>query len=106
MSWGIDLEEPDGEIIEIVHGHTYNLSPMWRLAGVFEGSSSELDGMLAAEVGVLATLGVRKAERDPAAFEKLEPANGWGDFDGFVRILNLVAELCTQHPNAIVRWEG
>jgi hypothetical protein len=106
MSWGVDLEEPDGEVVEVFDGHTYNLSPMWRLAGVFEGSSSELDGMLAAEVAVLARLGLHRVDRDEAAFEALNPPNHWGDFEGFVRILTLTAETCEEHPTAIVRWNG
>lgn len=106
MSWGIDLEDPDDGFFEIVDGHTYNLSPMWRLAGVFDQSSQDLDGMLAADLATRAARGLLRAVTHPAEFRELDPPNGWGDFDGFVRILTLTAIICAEYPKAIVRWNG
>jgi hypothetical protein len=106
MSWGIDLEDTDEGSVEIVSGHTYNLSPMWREAGVFDDSSSDLDGMLAADLAIRAARGLLRAVADPARFRALNPSNGWGDFEGFVAILTLTAITCAEHPTAIVRWNG
>jgi hypothetical protein len=100
------LELPDGEIVDIVDGHTYNLSPMWRLAGVFTASSSELEGELAASAGTRAAIGLLRAVTDPAAFRALNPPNGWGDYDGFVEVLTRFAIACADHPTGIVRWNG
>lgn len=106
MSWGIDIELPDGECVEVVSGHTYNLSPMWRLAGVFEDGSSDLDGMLAADVAVRAARGMMRAVYDPDAFRALNPTNGWGDYDGFLGVLTRTAILTRQNPTGIMRWNG
>jgi hypothetical protein len=106
MSWGIDIELPDGEWVEIVEGHTYNLSPMWRLAGVFEDGSHDLDGMLAADLADRAARGLLRAVRYPTMFEEVNPSNGWGDFDGFVEILTRTAIRCAENPTGIVRWNG
>jgi hypothetical protein len=106
MSWGIDLNDSEEGLVEIVDGHTYNLTPMWREAGVFEESSSDLDGMLAADLGVRAAQGLLRAVTQPARFRALNPANGWGDFDGFVQILTRTAIMCAEHPTAIVEWNG
>ena len=105
MSWGIDLEMPDGEVVEIVEGHTYNLSDMWRLAGVFE-SSSDMGGMNARALAGKAAAGLSKAVMYPASFKALNPTNGWGDYDGFVKILTRVAIVCAENPTGKVRWNG
>ena len=105
MSWGIDLETTDGWV-DIVDGHTYNLTPMWRLAGVIEVSSRELDGLRAGVLADRAARGLLRAVTKPAEFKALNPENGWGDFDGFVEILTLTAVICAEHREAIVRWNG
>lgn len=105
MSWGIDLET-DVDVIEVFHGHTYNLSPMWRLAHVFEERSAELDGMVAHEIGNRAARGLLRAVTRPELFKALSPENGWGTYEGFVEMLTRLAILCAEHPTAIARWEG
>ena len=106
MSWGIDIESPDGEIVEIVDGHTYNLQPMWRLAGVFERHSSELDGIRADVLADRAACGLMRAVSSPEKFKALNPSNGWGDFDGFVEILSRTAILCATNRDGTIRWNG
>lgn len=105
MSWGIDLET-DRDVIEIVDGHTYNLSPMWRLAGVFEGGSKDLDGLRASDLADRAARGLMRAVTNPAPFKELNPANGWGDYAGFIEILTRTAIMCAENREAIVRWNG
>jgi hypothetical protein len=50
MSWGVDIviDHADGytTTVEVVSGHTYNLTPMWRKAGVFETSRDHYGGFL------------------------------------------------------------
>lgn len=106
MSWGIDLVRDDEEVVEVFDGHTYNLSSMWRLARIFESSSSELDGMAAHEIGNRAARGLLRAVTRPELFKALEPDNGWGDYDGFVKMLTRLAVSCAENPTAIGRWNG
>lgn len=105
MSWGIEIETPN-DVVEIVEGHTYNLSAMWRLAGVFEGSSNELDGLRSGVLGDRAARGLLRAVTKPDEFRKLNPENGWGDFEGFIKILTRTAITCAENPDGIVRWNG
>lgn len=104
MSWGIDLVT-DNETIEVFDGHTYNLTPMWRLAGVFD-VSRDLDGMTGRQISAVASAGLRRAVQYPQAFKTLNPDNGWGDYDGFVAMLTRLAVLAAEHPNAKARWNG
>ena len=106
MSWGFDLEMPDGQIVEIVDGHTDNLTPMWRLAGVVDGVTRELDGVRADVLADRAARGLMRAVSNPASFKALNPENGWGDFEGFIEILSHTAIVCAENREAIVRWNG
>lgn len=110
MSWGVDIEVAHGDgyttTIEVVDGHTYNLTPMWRKAGVVVERTSDLDGKTTAEVGALALAGLIDAWRNEAAYRDLDPPNGWGDYDGFVEILTRLTRLCHQHPRGVLRWNG
>lgn len=109
MSWGLDIEH-DGrdrmDWIEIVDGHTYNLVPMWRLAGVIEQGSSELEGIRADVLADRAARGLMRAVSKPAEFKALNPENGWGDYDGFIEILTRTAIICAENRDGIVRWNG
>jgi len=109
MSWGVDIEidHEDGytTTVEVVDGHTYNLSPMWRKAGIFE-SSSDLEGRNAGELAPVLAAGLLDAVRNRASYEELNPKNGWGDYEGFVRILTRFTELACAHPTGTIRWNG
>lgn len=113
MSWSLYLEatRPDEPVDEVygkpVDGHTYNLSPMWRLAGVFDDSSKDLDGLPAGVIAARASAGLLKAVSYPQAFQALNPPNGWGDYDGFVEVLTRLAIAAAMAPrSAKGAWIG
>lgn len=101
MSWSlyIGTENP-------VSSHTYNLSAMWRRAGMFENASSELDGLTGAVIAERADQALVKALREREAFEALNPANGWGDYEGFVRTLADLALAAHANPDDTADWFG
>lgn len=107
MSWSLHLDTPDGEMRTPVDGHTYNLSPMWRLAGVFENHPiDDLHGERAATIGIRAAKGLLRAVSKPAEFKALNPSNGWGDYEGFVKVLTRLAIDCAEEPEAIAHVYG
>ena len=111
MSWGVDIEvdHEDGytTIIEVVSGHTYNLTPMWRKAGLAdERGTRALDGRSAATIAPMALAGLVDAWINEAAYRELDPANGWGDYEGFTEILTRLTRLCHKHPRGTLRWNG
>jgi len=109
VSWGLDIEHEGRERmdwIEIVDGHTYNLEPMWRLAGIFEQHSDQLEGIRADVLADRAARGLMRAVSKPAEFKALAPANEWGSYEGFIEILTRTAIICAENRDGIVRWNG
>lgn len=110
MSWGVDIiiDHQDGytTTVEVVDGHTYNLSPMWRRAGVFAKRSNELDGRNAGQLAPLLSAALLDAIRFAADYKALNPENGWGDYEGFIETLTRFAELAWANPTGTVRWNG
>lgn len=111
MSWGVDIEidHADGytTYVEAVDGHTYNLTPMWRKAGIVgDAGTSDLHGKTCAEMGPRLVQGLIDAWTNEPAYRELDPANGWGDYDGFIEILTRLTRLCLRHPRGVLRWNG
>lgn len=112
MSWGVDIEitHPDGYVttIEVVDGHTYNLTPMWRKAinlPTFQ-STRDMDGRTCADFAPALARGLLDAGSKSSEYRELDPPNGWGDYDGFLEILVRFTRLAYEHPTGVLRWNG
>lgn len=45
-----------------------------------------------------------KMKANPKEYRALNPSNGWGDYDSFLKeFLEPIAESCRDHPDAIIR---
>jgi len=110
MSFGLDIvtEDVDGNEhwVEVVCGHTYNLSPMWRKALPFIESTRDLDGKKCADILTALDVGLLDATKNANAYRALNPDNGWGDYEGFYQIFTKFVSLCNQYPSGVVRWNG
>lgn len=106
MSYDIDLvidtgaEEP-ATVCE-VGNMTSNVSPMWGKA--LGHNLSDLDGRVAG--GCVAALARAVSHmQDPAnkaAYEAMNPLNGWGDRVGATRYLEDLLRACQKHPKATI----
>lgn len=84
---------------------TTNLAAMWTragMAGAFRDADKRLAGALLPqlEAGVAAML------NDPLAFEKLNPPDGWGNYEGALKFAQSYRDACRRHPKATVRIIG
>lgn len=80
---------------------THNVIPMWRLAGVVD-ALYESHGTLAGEHLDVLQAGVLRMKTDPAAYRGLNPANGWGNYEGALRFLEEWLAACEAHPKATI----
>lgn len=113
MSIDIDLVINTGKnerIVVTVGNYTHNCQPMWTLALSETGSDlrlCEFDGMSAAEAVQHLALAVAymEAPNNRAQFIALNPANGWGDYEGAYRYLREFYEACKDNPLCTVRTD-
>lgn len=106
LSLVIYADTGDGSLFRVEvyeDNYTHNVSPMWRLAGVYDilyKSQHDTAG------SCIETLQKGLAHmRDPVnreAYEALNPSNGWGSFMGAREFLEKFTNACIKHPKCIV----
>lgn len=96
----IDTGGPEPSPVCESRNITYNLTPMLAEAG-FPGHG-EMVGLTAAEAGPIYQRTADTLLSDPDRFKKLNPSNGWGDYDGAVVFCRAMADQCAQHSRAVV----
>lgn len=79
--------------------YTHNVSEMWDLAGIYDDLYNS-DGKLAKDIVGNLIFGLKKMLDNPDKFKKLNPENGWGDYDGAVKVLNEIISACNEYPDA------
>lgn len=107
MSWDIvfkyDLGGDELATIETKHlNYTYNCGPMFGKANNGIGLSEALDGSIAKDAEILLRRVVCEMVNNPSDYQKLNPANGWGSYEGFMKFLLDFAEECRKYPNATI----
>lgn len=97
----LNLPEPiEGYSANITH----NLGKMADAAGIYEHlwRPEEIGVTTAAQLIEPLEKGLALMKADPDKFKALNPANGWGSYDGFVPWIERYLEACRQNPNAKV----
>lgn len=83
--------------------YTHNVTGMWRLAGVYDALYNS-EGKKAKSIISSLRKGLDKmVSKKKTDFEKLNPPNNWGSYDGAVTFLSDVLHNCELNPNAIIR---
>ena len=80
---------------------THNVTPMWQLAGVYDALYNS-DGTPAGQWLDVLRNGLRAMQERPAAYELLNPPNGWGRYDHALRFLERWLTSCERHPKALI----
>ncbi len=94
MSWDADIFDEHGRPVHWGWNYTHNTTGMiWealKAAGI-EGPDGSfwlmVDGKTSAEVRPLLAAILGQFDADPDRYRKLNPDNGWGDFDSFRDVL-------------------
>lgn len=82
---------------------TYNLSSMWYYIWPQNEDMLPIDGLTGKMVRPLLELTIPKFIEHKVHLRTLEPKNGWGSLDYFVRVLREMRDACEEHPDWI--WE-
>lgn len=112
MSWdvwlAIDTGLEEASVTED-HNYTWNVSRMYdkafsrTLDG--DGGLSTLAGMKADLAGTLIDRVLHEMEANASVYQAMNPANGWGSFDGAMEFLRKIRRDCLAHPACVVRVE-
>ena len=79
---------------------TYNLAPMFSKALGF--GLRTLQDKLAGDAIPDLRRAIAAMQDDPAEFKKLNPENGWGNYEGALAFLQAFLADCLEHPKATV----
>lgn len=86
---------------------THNLVKMAAEAGVYEAlwRPEEIGITTASELIEPLTEGLKRLKSDPAHYQKLNPANGWGNYWNLVAFVTDYLAACKEHPKAsVLAW--
>jgi hypothetical protein len=99
----VDVGNPDVTSVSIGESFniTHNVASMWRKAGCYDALYSS-GGKTAADILPMLRAALAKMQDEPAVYRKLNPSNGWGDYDGAVRWLTDVIAEFSKYPKATV----
>ena len=82
--------------------YTYNCADMWRLACPGDKKMIEIDYMLCADAAKKLQAAIDAMIAEPDNYRKLNPSNGYGNYDSFLLALVLLKEACEKEPDAVV----
>lgn len=95
----IDVGGDEPATVRTGLGYTYNVSPMFYDAMGGEGIRG-LDGKLGRDALPLLRSAIEKMAGNPEKYRAMNPENGWGNYDGALRLLRDLLEWCESAPLA------
>ena len=99
MSLDFYLEKTE-EVFE--SNMTHNVTDMWRKAGCYDALYMS-DGIEASNVIPFLEKAIERMKLEPDEYKKLNPKNGWGDYETALKFLKEVLEGCYANEHAIIR---
>ncbi|MGW5711622.1 hypothetical protein ACWF8U_20480 [Streptomyces olivaceus] len=98
----VDTGDPDALTVCVadVGNYTSNVSRMWTDA--LGHPLGELHDRTAGDCIEALKDAVTALEAEPARFTELEPANGWGTYEGALDYLRCLRDACRVHPKAVI----
>lgn len=83
---------------------THNLNRMAEEAGIYKPlwRPDEIEITHAKQLIEPLRTGLERLKADPDRFRKLNPANGWGSYEGLVEFVEEYLHACEEHPDAEV----
>lgn len=109
MSYDIDIEHHTIEIARAAGGletevgnYTYNCGKMFAAATGTDQWLSDLNGMTCKSAWLIVSRAVDEMEEHPDKYRAMNPENGWGDFDSFLKYVKKLKDACEKYPESKV----
>jgi hypothetical protein len=80
---------------------THNIIPMWQKAGCYDALYNS-EGLKAEDIIVFLFRAITDMELKPDEYKKLNPKNGWGDYESALDYLKEVYQACNANLDAII----
>ncbi|MGG3890308.1 hypothetical protein [Metabacillus fastidiosus] len=87
-------------VVAIIGNYTYNVSKMYTKA--MNKTISEFHGMKASVAIPILENGIKNMTANAAEYKKLNPANGWGNYEGALSYMSRLLLACGENPNATI----
>lgn len=101
MSWDVKLKAKR-EIILFQTNITYNLADMYYKCIDKELGLEKLNGLSSKEALPIVKRAIEDMIENKEEYEKLNPSNGWGSYDGLLRDLRNLKKSCEQIPDGVI----
>jgi len=101
MSTTFSLECPHCGTEVYSVNYTWNISPMWVEAQVF--NELKAGGKRGSEIGAALVTGLARMRADPERYRALNPANGWGSYEGALQTLGEIVQAVQAWPECVTR---
>ena len=106
MSWDFGMTADLGgeNYIDLPYdaNYTYNVAKMFYDAFDLVDGIRELNGKTGTECKPLIEKAIKKFVDNKELYEKWNPENGWGDYDGALDLLRMLLQWCNEAPNAVM----
>lgn len=81
--------------------YTHNVREMWIKAGCYDALYNS-DGKKASETLPILHQAILHMSNNGPEYIQLNPANGWGSYEGALKFLKEWREICEQHPDMLI----
>lgn len=96
MSYDVYLKH--GTLDKDLGNYTYNCSPMFHKGA--GKSLSDLDNLKASKAAVYLRKGYEWMRDNPEECRKMNPSNGWGNYDSWLEYIGGILKECEANPDA------
>ena len=103
---GLSIYMEEIKLVEVADtGATHNVAPMAQVCGCYELLWRGETGTLAENLIEPLEKAIKVAQDKKATLEALNPDNGWGSYETFLRFLQKTLQNCKDHPKSKVTFE-
>ena len=83
---------------------THNLSKMANLAGIYDALWNPIENQMTLAEDIIEPLteGLKKLKDKPEFYKELNPENGWGNYELFIKFIEEYLNACIKYPKAII----